>query len=287
MIVNHYTVSEEVGPGGGSTSARSAAHCRTKQDLVTRNHAWTAGCQAALPTDLAHNEIHLWHRTRWPLPAEGDRLYALLSSEEQHRLPTFALERQRLAFVAVRGTLRALLGHYLDLPPASVRFRYGPDGKPHLDHPGVSLCFNVTHAGQWIWYALSRETDLGVDLEEIRPAPPAKRLHLARRFFASAEAAALAALPTAQVNEAFFACWTRKEAYIKRHGASLARLLTQFTVSVDPAQPARLLATPWQPADVDCCQLHDLPAPAGYRAALALAATTPFSVCRWPWPETI
>ena len=59
---------------------------------------------------------------------------------------------------------------------------------------------------------------------------------------------------------------------------SMARLLDQFSVTVDPTGPPVLLATPWQPADVAACQLYDLPAPTGYRAALALASTDCFDL---------
>lgn len=231
-----------------------------------------------LPTHLLANEVHIWQQTLFPTPIQLDRLAACLSVEEQQRVEMCRLARQRTALIAVRGTLRTLLGHYLEQPPGALQFCYTPDGKPYLAGHTPSLCFNVTHSGQWGLYAISRCTELGVDLEQIRPMPPEKSLRLARRFFSSAEYTALNGLPLEQVNTAFFACWSRKEAYIKRHGVSMARLLAHFSVTVDPVNPPALLETPWQPADVAACQLYDLPAPTGYRAALALASTEHFDL---------
>ena len=73
-----------------------------------------------------------------------------------------------------------------------------------------------------------------------------------------------------QVEQAFFACWTRKEAYIKVHGRGLSLPLSQFSVSVNPTSAPQLLATPWCPSDLNLTRLWDLAAPRGYRAAIAL-----------------
>ncbi|MBF0399765.1 MAG: 4'-phosphopantetheinyl transferase superfamily protein [Magnetococcales bacterium] len=222
------------------------------------------------------NEIHIWQQTLLPTSSQQESLAACLSEAEQQRVQQYHSAAQRTAFVAVRGRLRCLLGHYLDVAPTELRFGRTPDGKPYLQGGGPSLCFNISHSGQWSLLAFSRGSPLGVDLEQLRPIPPAKCLRLARRFFADAEYSALTRLPLAQVNTAFFTCWSRKEAYIKRHGISIARLLAHFTVSIDPDAPPVLLATPWQPEDAAACQLHDLPAPAGYCAALALGSSKPF-----------
>ena len=64
---------------------------------------------------------------------------------------------------------------------------------------------------------------------------------IAERFFAPREVDALFALPDEQHTEAFFRCWTRKEAYIKAKGAGLAIPLASFAVSLAPEDPAELL----------------------------------------------
>src|SRR3546814_6085223 len=70
---------------------------------------------------------------------------------------------------------------------------------------------------------------------------------IARRFFAPAEAAALAGFPPPLHAEAFFAIWTRKEALLKAFGGGLSLPLDGFCVSADPRQPARLLTLDFRP----------------------------------------
>ncbi|MEO5363919.1 MAG: 4'-phosphopantetheinyl transferase superfamily protein [Magnetococcus sp. DMHC-8] len=278
MCVRRHLLFGGVVTGGESTSARDAAEGRTEP------HQDTRGPASAWPPPLPDHAVHLWQRTLRPAPARVEALYTLLSTTERQRADRLHPDRDRPAFITVRGTLRTLLGHYLAQPPASLQLGCNGNGKPELTGHTPSLCFNVTHSGQWGLYAFSRTTPLGIDLEQIRPATPAYRLRLAHRFLAEAEYVALRQLPVEQIDAAFIACWTRKEAYIKCHGASIARLLARFVVNVDPAQPARLLATAWRPADVTRCQLHDLPAPPGYRAALALASTDRLALCHYHWP---
>src|SRR5207244_12695446 len=92
---------------------------------------------------------------------------------------------------------------------------------------------------------------------------------LPERFVSPAEVAALRALPEVQRPEAFFTCWTRKEAFIKAKGQGLSLPLCQFDVSLGAAASSLLLATRWDPADAPRWSLRNLPAPATYRAALA------------------
>jgi 4'-phosphopantetheinyl transferase len=64
---------------------------------------------------------------------------------------------------------------------------------------------------------------------------------IARRFFSVREIADLESLPENEKRKGFFACWTRKEAYIKARGEGLSVPLSSFSVSLIPGEPARLL----------------------------------------------
>src|SRR5439155_9424794 len=55
----------------------------------------------------------------------------MLTPDERDRASRFRLARVRDQFVAARGRLRALLGHYLRLPPQEVPVLYADGGKPH------------------------------------------------------------------------------------------------------------------------------------------------------------
>jgi 4'-phosphopantetheinyl transferase len=66
-------------------------------------------------------------------------------------------------------------------------------------------------------------------------------LAISERFFSAAEREALRGYPPSERDQAFFRCWTRKEAFIKALGDGLHFPLDAFDVSLAPGEPARIL----------------------------------------------
>ena len=91
---------------------------------------------------------------------------------------------------------------------------------------------------------------------------------LAERFFSPRESAALRSLPSELRREAFFHCWTRKEAYIKANGKGLSLPLDQFDVTLRPGEPAALLATRHDPNEVRRWSMQNLLPAEGYVGAV-------------------
>jgi 4'-phosphopantetheinyl transferase len=137
-----------------------------------------------------------------------------LSPDERARAARFRFERDRRRFVAGRGALREILGEALGRPPSSIAFAYGPQGKPRLAADEIQ--FNVSHSEGLGLIAVAGDRRVGVDIERVRAK--GSGMDVAKRFFSRAEVATLRALPRGLRTEAFFACWTRKEAYIKARG---------------------------------------------------------------------
>jgi 4'-phosphopantetheinyl transferase len=81
----------------------------------------------------------------------------------------------------------------------------------------------------------------------------------------------LQALPQQQRAAAFFNCWTSKEALLKGLGVGLTAALKAIEVSIDPAQPARLIAAPAEHSPNEW-QLHRLEILGSYAATLAFRA---------------
>ena len=196
-------------------------------------------------------------------------LAAVLDPDEAARAGRFHFERDRRHFTAARGWLRRLLGLYLDVPPGSTRFGYGPRGKPFLTAPETSLRFNLSHSHGRAMFAFARNREIGIDLEA------GARLGddwpgLARRVFSERERAELAALPDETRRDGFLNGWTRKEAYLKATGLGIVDGLQSIEVTLGPHQPAALLAAPAGLA----WTLHDLRTEPVFAAALVVGGST-------------
>jgi len=169
---------------------------------------------------VAAPEVHLWWAALRVPPERLARLEALLTGDERTRADRFRFARDRARFVAARGTLREILGRYLDREPAALRFAYGAHGKPALAETSTGLRFNLAHSGDAALFAVRWERDIGVDLEPARTDLDLGEL--AAIVLTPGERALLAAAPPDRRHELFAALWTRKEALAKATGLGLA-----------------------------------------------------------------
>jgi 4'-phosphopantetheinyl transferase len=237
-----------------------------------------------LPAELRHGPLARVVEGLDPLPGEVQvlcfsldpeagslaRLQGTLCEEELVRATRFRFPRDRRRYVAARGTVRTVLGSYLGVGPGEVRFRYGQAGKPALELPAgfPDLRFNLSHSGDLGLLAVTFGREVGVDVEQMRAVTDL--MGIAKRWFAEGEWRAIASLPPARQAEAFFACWTRKEAYLKARGWGIGAALERFEVSVAPAEPAALLRDADDPEAPLRWILQELTPAEGYLAALAV-----------------
>jgi len=221
---------------------------------------------------LPPSEVHVWRATLDLDPIELERMQATLTSDERARAARFRFSKDQQHFVAARGILRMILARYLNRAPAQFEFRYGPAGKPELAPGGDAegLRFNLSHSRGLALYALTRGHEIGVDVEGVRADFAWEEI--ASRFFAPREVEALRLVPGPSRAEAFFHCWTRKEAFVKAGGKGLALPLDQFEVSLAPGEPARLLRTTGDPQEASQWSLQELEPAPGYLAAIAVRA---------------
>jgi 4'-phosphopantetheinyl transferase len=190
-----------------------------------------------------------------------------LSADELERAARFHFAKDRNQFIVARGLLRKLLAGYLDVSPAELRLSYGEMGKPSLDSNGPgSLKFNLAHSNAMAIYAFTRGREIGVDLEYMKEGVATEQI--ASRFFSPREIATLKALPADLQKQAFFDCWTRKEAYIKARGKGVPSMLDQFNVSLGPGEPAALLDS--EADDISRWSMQTLSVAPGYAAALVV-----------------
>lgn len=196
---------------------------------------------------LAPGEIHVW--TAWldPPPEGVVPLRHLLSTDENNRAARFHFEVHRRRYVVRRGLLRCLVGAYLDRDPASLVFDYGEREKPSVQgelekEAGERFEFNLSDSDDLVVYAFARGAEIGVDVEMLRPMPDA--LSISESFFSDGEREVLRGVEPQgadRLAEAFFNCWTRKEAYLKAIGTGLAEPLGSFSSTLLPGDKARFL----------------------------------------------
>jgi 4'-phosphopantetheinyl transferase len=244
-------------------------------------HGWLRPPSRALA--LPADEVHVWLASLDSAEKELAHFGRILGAEEHARAARFRFPRDRERFIARRGLLRQILACYLDDDPGALRFDANAHGKPRLERSGDTdlLTFNLSDSHGLALYAITRYRALGVDLERVDPT--ASREEIAERFFSRREVETLRVLPAERRPLAFFACWTRKEAYVKARGEGLSLPLDQFEVSVMPDEPATLLSTALGPGETSRWSLTELPPIPGYVAALCVEGHDWRLRC-WRWP---
>jgi len=157
------------------------------------------------------------------------RIYALkISQEEQSDRYQFLFrhidpEKQNRIVKSRNGQsilwadilVRTLLCIELNVKNSALVFEKSEYGKPYLLHDDHHH-YNVSHSGEWIAVALSREP-IGIDIEQVRPID----LNVAKTCCTDQEYAFLISLPSHQRLRSFYEIWTVKESFVKAIGKGL------------------------------------------------------------------
>jgi 4'-phosphopantetheinyl transferase len=194
------------------------------------------------------NSIYVWRiGLEASASASETRLghwYGMLSPEERKRADAFRGAGLRRDYIVAHAALRSVLGRWLGVSPALVRF--APDaaresggglmgaaaGKPVLmpDSGRPDLRFNLSHTRGAALIGVALGCELGIDIEWQRPMDDLEGM--ARSVMSDEELAIWQSLETDERTAAFYHLWTRKEAYLKAIGLGLYRSLHEVTVPV-------------------------------------------------------
>lgn len=142
----------------------------------------------------------------------------LLSDSEQLRAGQYVHIRDQNRFTVRRSLLRLLLSAFLRLPASSIPLKQTAEGKPYLDLQ-EDICpieFSLSHSQGIAAFAFTAGRRVGIDIEKMDPAADCQSL--AREYFTVEEARYINLQDEPSSIEAFFLCWTRKEAYLKAAG---------------------------------------------------------------------
>ena len=239
----------------------------------THNGSWS---QAPSKLAFPSGRVDVW-RVRVDEPVRENSEGIVLSADEIARASRFRFEKDRTRFTRCRSALRGLLADYLAIPATEVRFEYLTSGKPQLavEQNPRALQFNGSPSGDMALIAIGSEHWLGVDIEKIRSDVDTKSL--AERFFSVRERAGLRGLPDHLRAAGFYACWTRKEAFLKATGDGLSFPLADFSVTTHPDLGPELEEIKGSTEDRRQWILVDLHVGEGYRATVAMEQ----SCCRF------
>jgi 4'-phosphopantetheinyl transferase len=235
---------------------------------------------------LPDGEVHVWRADLDLLDTLVQELQRLLAADELDRAAKFYFERGQKRFIVGRALLRIILSRYLDIKPELLHFSYNKHGKPALiaQDNQEGLRFNLSHCDGTILYAITRDREIGVDLERVRATVEHQRI--AERIFSPKELATIYDLPAEMKLEAFFRGWTRKEAYIKARGKGLAMPLDGFEVLQGSGALSISLNSRENLHEVAHWTLRDLEPGSGYVGALAVQGDAPRLKC-WRWSEKL
>jgi 4'-phosphopantetheinyl transferase len=195
------------------------------------------------------------------------RLRDVLSDDERARADAFRFTHLRERYTVCRGTVRHLLGRWLDRPASSVRLRINAFGKPMLEDQDIPVRFNISHSDDCALFAICGDgREVGVDIE--RMVPMADLEAVAATVFSAGERRQLHALDGADRVRAFYNGWTRKEAYVKALGVGLQASVQTVEVALTPVAAAGLLQVERDPDATRRWALESLPVAAGFVAAV-------------------
>ena len=204
-----------------------------------------------------HSETHIWQLHIPYFRGARDRWFAWLSEDERARAQRFFRAEDCDRFTLSRGGLRYLLGRYLTCAPETLAFAYSPYGKPSLKLSSAALHFNLAHSGEWVVYAIGRQSLLGIDVENVTPHRYLDGL--IQRCLTPQEQVNLPTSPPERL-VSFIKHWTVKEAHLKAIGLGLSYPMTDLQIDWLPepklARPAKAASVPitqwtlklWYPA---------------------------------------
>jgi 4'-phosphopantetheinyl transferase len=220
---------------------------------------------------LAPDEAHVWFI---PLEVTEKKLiqcWYFLSEGEQKRAKQFQQLLHQNYFIVAHGILNQLLSFYVSINeiaqfPSTLAFTYNKQGKPFLVNSNIQ--FNLSHSNNTALIAMTHAIPVGVDIERIDSKHEVKAI--AERFFTRHEYETLASLNKEDEVQAFFALWTRKEAFLKAIGKGLSQSLQTIEIESGFMEPGAQIAIKFLTESVqNTGWLYALPEPTGYATALA------------------
>jgi 4'-phosphopantetheinyl transferase len=134
---------------------------------------------------------------------------AYCSYDAKKKINSYSQYSDQVVAFASHWIKEFFLGYYLTGKPQKLRIKYSSHGKPYLvDYPNYD--FNISHSGEYLLLAISKNGQVGVDIEIIKQDEDLSQL--SPIVFSSSEQQLI------HNNLHFTQLWTKKEALLKLRG---------------------------------------------------------------------
>jgi 4'-phosphopantetheinyl transferase len=194
-------------------------------NIFLKDIQWQKAATAAFALDK--NEVHVWRISMSENMHRSDALLPVMNLAEAERANRYVFEKDSNLFTISRAAQRIILGGYVDIAPALLEFKFGPDNKPYIGNNNpLNIQYNLSHARNCALLAVSKEI-VGCDVEYIDAA--FKYGDILPEHFSAEEANYI---NQQNSTERFFTLWTRKEALLKGTGQGLTDHL-KHTAALD------------------------------------------------------
>lgn len=186
---------------------------------------------------LSKKEIHIFLCDLDRLKIKYDFFYFLISKEEKEKAEKFHFERDKICYVISHGILRTLLSQYLNMHTNEIFYEINDFGKPFLKNGSNEVVFfNLSHSKDFCLIGINSLNDIGVDIEFIKEDFEFE--NIVEKYFVKNEIDQIFIHPNEELQrQAFYNCWTRKEAFIKAVGKGLSIPFNDFEVEVNNSKP--------------------------------------------------
>lgn len=221
---------------------------------------------------LNQSDLHIWHIAFGGNALMDQAFPALPSEEESIQAARFTHPKLHQSYLKTRWAMRDILGHYLDTAPEQVQLRYAELGKPELvpNTYDLDIRFNLTHSGDGALFAVTLNTEVGVDMEKVGQKP--RPIRLAKRYFTKETVTLLTEIPETEQQIALLKLWTQYEAFKKAQGVGLrgGEGLLPLNFNLEPEQLQPLPSDTGEASDWLVAQFHPT---AEYVAAVVIENT--------------
>jgi len=232
--------------------------------------------------ELPGKEIHLYFSYPDQISDSGllEQYASLLTDDERVQMSRLYYARHRHQFLVTRALVRTCLSTYCDVEPGDWQFSKNSYGKPDIKLPDFAgqVRFNLSHCRGLIMCGITRDYEIGVDVEDAQRNTRAA-LDSLSSYFSASEIAEINRLPADRQKQRFFDYWTLKESYIKARGMGLAIPLAKFSFLFEGDRLDSFELHPELNDDPANWQFWRISRPEGYRVAVALnSGNTGFSL---------